>query len=77
MLSINIDRPAENDPIKTLILMDATGSMSNLLHKAKNSVAIMFDKTSEILRDFKISPELILIQFAVYRNYSSSVDDLL
>jgi len=43
LLSINIDRPAESDPIKTLILMDATGSMSNLLHKAKNSVAIMFD----------------------------------
>jgi hypothetical protein len=77
LLSINIDRPAENDPIKTLILMDATGSMSNLLHNAKNSVATMFDKTSDILRDFGKSPELILIQFAVYRNYSSSVDDLL
>jgi hypothetical protein len=41
--------------------MDATGSMSNLLQKAKNSVSIMFERTSEILRDNKISPELILI----------------
>ncbi len=61
MLSINPDGPEDGNPVKTLILMDATGSMSNLLHKAKNSVAIMFEKTSDILKEFKISPELILI----------------
>jgi hypothetical protein len=39
--------------------MDATGSMTNLLEKAKNSVAIMFEKTSPILMDNFISPEMI------------------
>jgi hypothetical protein len=61
LLSINNDRHFGSEPVKTLILMDATGSMSNLLQKAKNSVSIMFERTSEILRDNKISPELILI----------------
>ena len=41
--------------------MDATGSMSNLLQKAKNSVSIMFERTSEILRNNNIRPELMLL----------------
>ncbi len=31
LLSINNNRELEGEPVKTLILMDATGSMSNLL----------------------------------------------
>ena len=77
LLSINNNRELEVEAIKTLILMDATGSMSNLLQKAKNSVAIMFERTSEILKKNDIKPELILIQFAVYRNYSSPVNLIL
>ena len=50
LLSINNNRELEGEAVKTLILMDATGSMSNLLQKAKNSVAIMFERTSEILK---------------------------
>lgn len=31
---------------KTLIMMDATGSMSNLLNKTKNAVSSMFEEAS-------------------------------
>lgn len=77
LLSINNNRELEGEAVKTIILMDGTGSMSNLLQKAKNSVAIMFERTSEILKKNDIKPELILIQFAVYRNYSSPVNLIL
>ena len=38
-------------PVKTMILMDATGSMSSLLNKAKNSVGEMYDRAGKILED--------------------------
>ncbi len=33
------------NPVKTLILMDATGSMSSFLHAAKNSVNQMYERS--------------------------------
>jgi hypothetical protein len=47
LIEINAGTPliAENKPVKTLILMDATGSMSSLLSKAKNSVGLMYERS--------------------------------
>ncbi|CAF1620646.1 unnamed protein product, partial [Didymodactylos carnosus] len=62
---------------RTVCLMDATVSMSHLLHKCKNTVDIMFERASEILNDHKMKSDSVQIQFAVYRNYNSSHDKLL
>jgi hypothetical protein len=56
--------------------MDATGSMYNLIQKVKNSVCTMFEQTSTILANRDLSPDLILIQFAVFRNYDCEPDTL-
>lgn len=56
---------------KTLVLMDGTYSMADLLHKAKVTVGSMFSRAKEICNsDF-------IIQFALYRNYSNSIEDIL
>jgi len=56
---------------KTLVLMDATGSMGDVLESAKNTVGEMFKRTYEILRDKGLGDAGCEMQFAVYRNYSS------
>ncbi|CAF0828795.1 unnamed protein product [Adineta steineri] len=62
---------------RTVCLMDATGSMSHLLHKCKNTVNIMFERASEILKDNNIKADSFQIQFVVYRNYNSTEDKIL
>jgi hypothetical protein len=51
----------DDKPVKTLILMDATGSMSSLLVEAKNSVNLMFERAGKILEDHKLDPNLFMI----------------
>jgi len=51
---------------KTLVLMDATGSMDSLLDKAKSTVHDVFQRAQNMLANN--AP--FLIQFAVYRNYN-------
>ena len=62
---------------KTICLMDATGSMSHLLQKAKNTVGTMFERASDILNTSGLSPDSFQMQFAVYRNYNVKADELL
>ena len=54
---------------RTVCLMDATGSMSHLLQKCKNTVNIMFERASAILKENDISTDTFQLQFVVYRNY--------
>jgi hypothetical protein len=61
---------------RTLVLMDATGSMSHLLQKAKATVSQTFDRASKVLSNQGIKSGFQL-QFAVYRNYNSPPDELL
>jgi hypothetical protein len=62
---------------RTVCLMDATGSMSHLLQKAKNTVGTMFERASEILKEHSIAADSFEMQFAVYRNYDCKEDKLL
>uniref|UniRef100_A0A6B2KWF2 Uncharacterized protein n=1 Tax=Arcella intermedia TaxID=1963864 RepID=A0A6B2KWF2_9EUKA len=55
---------------RTIVLMDATGSMSLLLHAAKNTVNVMFERALAVLAE-KRNSSAFELQFAVYRNYSS------
>jgi hypothetical protein len=58
-------------------LMDATGSMSHLIQKAKNTVGKMFERASGILTEKGINPDAFEMQFAVYRNYDCRAEKLL
>ncbi|CAF4918862.1 unnamed protein product, partial [Rotaria sp. Silwood2] len=62
---------------RIVCLMDATCSMFHLLHKYKNTVDIMFECTSEILKDHEINSDSFQIQFVVYQNYNSREDKIL
>ncbi len=68
---------AENIQARTLCLMDATGSMSALLQKAKNTVGTMFERATAVLEQNKQSKECFELQFAVYRNYTNTQDTIL
>lgn len=62
---------------RTIVLMDATGSMSHLLQKAKNTVGTMFERAGVVLKDNGIAEDSFEMQFAVYRNYNCKADSLL
>jgi hypothetical protein len=55
---------------KTICLMDATYSMSNLLQGAKNTVNKMFQRAREVLREHGLKENCFELQFCVYRNYN-------
>ena len=76
LLSQNIGA-SSSSPSKTIIAMDATGSMVNLLHKSKNTVGTMFERAKQILLDNKLDKDSFQIQFVFYRNYNSLADKLL
>ncbi|CAF3202594.1 unnamed protein product, partial [Rotaria sp. Silwood2] len=62
---------------RTLLLMDATGSMSSLLSAAKETVYTMFKRASEILEKEGFPTDAFQLQFAVYRNYNCKVNKIL
>ena len=57
---------------KTLILMDATGSMTYLLDKLKNKLETMFERVFAVLNDANLNLDSFQIKLAVYRNYNST-----
>ncbi len=61
---------------KTICMMDATGSMSACLEKAKRTVKTMFERTFAILKEKNVQASFAM-QFGVYRNYSSGADEIL
>jgi hypothetical protein len=62
---------------KTLVLMDATGSMGGVLEQAKNTVFTMFERCGKILTDSGKPKDAFELQFAVYRNYNVKAELLL
>jgi hypothetical protein len=51
----NVGKLISSNKLKILILMDATGSMSSLLQKAKNTVADMILRAIAVLLEVNIS----------------------
>lgn len=68
---------AERVRSRTIVLMDATGSMTNLLHKAKSCVEEMFRRIHDILASNSLADTSFQLQFVVYRNYSSQAEKIL
>ncbi|CAF1144264.1 unnamed protein product [Adineta ricciae] len=62
---------------RTVLLIDATGSMSNLLSATKDTVCTMFERASEILKEKKLPSDIFSMQFVVYRNYNSQAEKIL
>jgi hypothetical protein len=61
---------------RTLVLMDATDSMSSLLDGAKDGVHSMFTGAQAALREAGVQNRTFEMQFAVYRNYNSGKEKL-
>ena len=62
---------------RTVLLLDATGSMSSLLSAAKETVCTMFERASDILTDRQLPSNTFQMQIAVYRNYNSTESKIL
>jgi len=69
--------PSMDVQSRTICLMDATGSMSKLLFKAKNTVKIVYARLCDLLAAGNYSPGVFEMQFAVYRNYNSPIEEIL
>jgi hypothetical protein len=65
-----------NKSLRTVILMDGTGSMSLLFDQCKVKVKEIVNRIGTILKDKNVT-EGFEIQFVVYRNYSSGKEKLL
>lgn len=61
---------------RTVVCLDATGSMSLLLAKAKNTINEMFTRAYDVI-DEKAPGAVFDVQMVVYRNYNCNADSLL
>jgi hypothetical protein len=64
----------ESGPSRTMVLMDATGSMHSLLTKCKQRVHDMFARAQTILEDAGVGATVEL-QFVCFRNYANCDHD--
>ncbi|ETN97163.1 hypothetical protein RFI_40367 [Reticulomyxa filosa] len=71
------NRAREKKSSRTIVLMDATGSMDHLLQKVKNTVSTIFERISIILKENGEPPNSFEMQFVVYRNYNAPEDMIL
>ena len=55
-----------------VIVLDATGSMSQLIKATKDAIKIMYEQGRDILKGAGHDPNLFSIRIAVYRNYNAS-----
>ena len=61
---------------KTVLVMDATGSMGSLIQKSKLAVMQMFERCCDILKTNGIEPDSFQLQFSIYRNYNTKEEDI-
>jgi len=62
---------------RTVLLMDATGSMSSLLSATKETVCTMFERASTVLSEKGLPNDAFQMQFVVYRDYDCREDGIL
>ncbi|CAF1084596.1 unnamed protein product [Adineta steineri] len=65
------------DSSRTVLLMDATASMSSLLSAAKETVCTMFERASIVLAEKKLPNDAFQMQFVIYRDYDCKEDGIL
>jgi hypothetical protein len=62
---------------RTVLLMDATGSMSGLLSATKETICTMFERASTILTEKGLPNDAFQIQCVVYRDYDCKQEGVL
>ncbi|EAR95155.1 helicase carboxy-terminal domain protein (macronuclear) [Tetrahymena thermophila SB210] len=67
--------PKENT-FKTLIAMDVTGSMSNLITQTKNTIQTTFEQTRDILTEKGYDPQCFQIMISCFRSYNSKWEEI-
>lgn len=73
---VELNGESEVEAPSTIVLMDATGSMSSMIKLTKNAVKIMFQNMNKIAVEENFLHE-ISVQFMVYRNYNAPPKHLL
>jgi hypothetical protein len=77
LLSRNIGANFQSTCSKTILLMDATGSMSGAIKQTKETICTMFERARNILREKGLDENCFELKFSAYRNYSSGPQDIL
>jgi hypothetical protein len=62
---------------RTVCLMDATGSMGNLLESGKKTISLVFQRAKQVLTESGANPDCFEFQIAFYRNYGSGKKKIL
>ena len=68
--------PALAGTCKTLVMMDATASMSSLLLKVKSTLKELFLRLKDILESNGHKAEQSLMKLSFYRNYNAHSDNI-
>ena len=72
---------AKIDATRTIVLMDATGSMYSMLNSVKDTVSLMFERAFAVIKektnDTSNVNDYFFMQFVFYRNYNCDKDMLL
>ncbi|KAL4496499.1 hypothetical protein ABPG72_014729 [Tetrahymena utriculariae] len=75
LLQLNLGSK-ESKIFKTLIALDATGSMSGLITQAKNTIQTTFEQARDILQQEGYDPQCFLVMISFFRSYSSKWDQI-
>ena len=57
-------------------MLDATGSMRNLLTASKDTIELMFKEARDVLKENNLDEDLFSVQIMVYRNYNATKEGL-
>ena len=61
---------------RTLVLIDATGSMGGTINGVKAVISDVLTNLALVLSEFGLDPQLFALQLAIYRNYNSMQADI-
>ncbi|KAL4463179.1 hypothetical protein ABPG74_007180 [Tetrahymena malaccensis] len=75
LLQLN-QSPKENITSKTLIVLDATGSMKNLITQTKNTIETTFLCSRDILGQEGLDPQCFLVMICFFRSYNSKWENI-
>ncbi|EAR94923.2 helicase carboxy-terminal domain protein (macronuclear) [Tetrahymena thermophila SB210] len=69
--------PKEKRNSKTLIALDVTGSMGNLITQTKNTIQTTFEQARDILKQKGYDPQCFQIMICCFRSYNSKFEEIL
>ena len=61
---------------KTLILINATTSMDDVIHLLEISIPEIFERIKRVLRNHETDPYDVYFKIAIFRNYKYSLNEI-